>query len=169
MQTLIQKQVRVTHTHHTFSQRGVQGSSGHPIAHFGQPNIHTCTMQWDEKELDTHFAPNMYFWTPNSEILAKALIHTGTCTLSMGTFRSHIYYVDCNRHYKLHHALRHSSCTARASPPPSHPLPGRRMRKRPFMPVGDTTHARRGVCDVRTMQSAQWTCHHIKSLKATRV
>ena len=30
-------------------------------------------MQWDEKELDTLFTPNVYFWTPNSEILAKAL------------------------------------------------------------------------------------------------
>ena len=28
-------------------------------------------MQWDEKELDTHFTQNVYFWTPNSEILAK--------------------------------------------------------------------------------------------------
>ena len=32
-----------------------------------------CIMQWNEKELDTHFTPNVYFWTPNSEILAKAL------------------------------------------------------------------------------------------------
>ena len=31
-------------------------------------------MQWDEKELDTQFTPNLCFWTPNSEILAKALI-----------------------------------------------------------------------------------------------
>ena len=30
-------------------------------------------MQWDEKKLDTQFTPNVYFWTPNSEILAKAL------------------------------------------------------------------------------------------------
>ena len=30
-------------------------------------------MQWDEKELDTQFNPNAYFWTPISEILAKAL------------------------------------------------------------------------------------------------
>ena len=29
-------------------------------------------MQWDETELDTQFTPNVYFWTPNSEILAKA-------------------------------------------------------------------------------------------------
>ena len=33
-------------------------------------------MQWDEKEFDTQFSPNVYFWTPNSEILAKALIQT---------------------------------------------------------------------------------------------
>ena len=32
-------------------------------------------MQWDEKELDTQFTPNVYFWTPNSEILAQALIN----------------------------------------------------------------------------------------------
>ena len=31
-------------------------------------------MQWDEKELDTQFTPNVQFWTPNSEILAKALL-----------------------------------------------------------------------------------------------
>ena len=31
-------------------------------------------MQWDEKELDTQLTPNVYFWTPNSKILAKALI-----------------------------------------------------------------------------------------------
>ena len=31
-------------------------------------------MQWDEKELDTQFTPNVYFWTPNSEILAKAVV-----------------------------------------------------------------------------------------------
>ena len=30
-------------------------------------------MYWDEKELDTQFTPNVYFWIPNSEILAKAL------------------------------------------------------------------------------------------------
>ena len=30
-------------------------------------------MQWDEKELDTQFTTNVYVWTPNSEILAKAL------------------------------------------------------------------------------------------------
>ena len=31
-------------------------------------------MQWDEKELDTKFNPNAYFWTPNSEILDKPVI-----------------------------------------------------------------------------------------------
>ena len=36
-------------------------------------SIFLCIMQWDEKELDTQFTPNVYFWTPNSEILAKAL------------------------------------------------------------------------------------------------
>ena len=29
-------------------------------------------MQWDDKE----FTQNVYFWTPNSEILAKALLQT---------------------------------------------------------------------------------------------
>ena len=31
-------------------------------------------MQWDEKEKnwDTQFTSNVYFWTPNSEILVKA-------------------------------------------------------------------------------------------------
>ena len=33
-----------------------------------------CIMQWDEKELDTRFTPNVYFWIPNSGILAKALL-----------------------------------------------------------------------------------------------
>ena len=50
-----------------FSQRGVWVSSGHPIADF------FYFMQWDEKELDTQFIPNVYFWIPNSEILTKAL------------------------------------------------------------------------------------------------
>ena len=68
------------HSHDTveqaFSQKGVRVSFGHPIADFGHPNIHIflCIMQWDEKELDTQFAPNVYFWTPNSEILANALL-----------------------------------------------------------------------------------------------
>ena len=35
-------------------------------------------MQWDEKELDTQFTPNVYFWTPNSEVLAKALSYMYT-------------------------------------------------------------------------------------------
>ena len=30
-------------------------------------------MNRDEKKLDTQFTPNVYFWTPNSKILAKAL------------------------------------------------------------------------------------------------
>ena len=36
-------------------------------------SIFLCIMQCDEKELDTQFTPNLYFWTPNSEILAKDL------------------------------------------------------------------------------------------------
>ena len=31
-------------------------------------------LQWDEKELDPQITPNVYFWTPNSEILAKTLV-----------------------------------------------------------------------------------------------
>ena len=46
---------------------------GHPMADFGHPNIHIFFVQWDEKELDAQFTANVYFWTPNSEILAKAL------------------------------------------------------------------------------------------------
>ena len=38
-------------------------------------------MQWDEKELNTQFTPNVYFWTSNSEILAKALAFGTTCRL----------------------------------------------------------------------------------------
>ena len=38
-------------------------------------------MQWDEKELDTQFTPNVYIWTPNSEILAKALVSISTSFL----------------------------------------------------------------------------------------
>ena len=58
-----------------FSQRGVWLSFGHPMADFGHPNIHIflCIMQWDDKALYTQFTPNVYFWTPDSEILAKAL------------------------------------------------------------------------------------------------
>ena len=48
-------------------------SFGHPIADFGHPrlSIFFCAMQWDEKESDTQFTPNVYIWTP--KILAKAL------------------------------------------------------------------------------------------------
>ena len=31
-------------------------------------------MQWDKKVLETQFTLNVYIWTPNSEILAKALL-----------------------------------------------------------------------------------------------
>ena len=50
-------------------------SFGHNILDFGHPNLHIfwCVMQWDEMELDTQFNPEMYFRTPNSQILAKAL------------------------------------------------------------------------------------------------
>ena len=65
--------------HQAFGQRGVRVSFGHPIADFGHPNIHIFCV-WDEKELDTQFtpikSPNVYFWTPNSKILAKALHNT---------------------------------------------------------------------------------------------
>ena len=59
-----------------FSQRGVRVSFWHPVAEFGHPNnihIFLCIMQWDKTELDTQFTTNVYFWTPNSEILAIAL------------------------------------------------------------------------------------------------
>ena len=48
-----------------FSQRGVRVSFGHPIADFGDTliSIFLCITQRD-----------VYFWTPNSEILAKALL-----------------------------------------------------------------------------------------------
>ena len=56
----------------TFSQRGVWVYFGHPITDFGHPNIpiFCVSMQWDEKEFDTQFTPKVYFWTPNSEIVA---------------------------------------------------------------------------------------------------
>ena len=40
-------------------------------------SIFLCILQRDEKELDTQFTPNVYFWTPNSEILAKTLMVRG--------------------------------------------------------------------------------------------
>ena len=45
------------------------------ILEFGHPTypFFVCIIQWDEKELDSLFTPNVYFWTPNSEILAKTL------------------------------------------------------------------------------------------------
>ena len=46
-------------------------------------------MQWDEKKLDTQFTPNVYFWTPNSEILAKALVqYVGLLSLLSYTFNA---------------------------------------------------------------------------------
>ena len=55
------------------SQRGVWVS-------FGHPNIHIfCIMQWDEKELDTHFTPNVYFEHP---ILKSQVWVYGECVLN---------------------------------------------------------------------------------------
>ena len=56
-------------------------------------------MQWDEKELDIQFTPNvyMYFWTPNSEILAKAL--DGTCTVYLKLILS---ILDIKTHVTCH-------------------------------------------------------------------
>ena len=58
-----------------YSQRGIRVSFAHPLADFGHPNVSKCLciMQWDKKELDTLFYPNVYFGKPNSEILPKAL------------------------------------------------------------------------------------------------
>ena len=36
-------------------------------------------MQWDENELDTQFTLNVYFLTPNSEILAKCDLKICSC------------------------------------------------------------------------------------------
>ena len=61
--------------HQAFSQRGVWVSFEHPklILLIFYTLIFFCIMQWDEKELATQFTQNLYFWTPNSEILATAL------------------------------------------------------------------------------------------------
>ena len=55
-----------------FSQRGVFWTPYYWIWTPQYPYFF-CIMQWDEKELDTQFTQNVYFWTPNSQILAKAL------------------------------------------------------------------------------------------------
>ena len=49
-----------------------RGVSGCLFGHPDYPYL-LCIMQWDEKELDIQVIPNVYFWTPNSEILAKSL------------------------------------------------------------------------------------------------
>ena len=54
-----------------FSQRGVWVFFGHPNIHIFVYNVYHAIIQCDEKELKTQFTPNVYFWTPNSEILAK--------------------------------------------------------------------------------------------------
>ena len=46
-------------------------------------------MQWDEKELDSQLTPSVYFWTPNFEILAKALVKSRVnplCSIDMKAF-----------------------------------------------------------------------------------
>ena len=58
---------------------GLKNVFSRPLARgvsFAHPNIHIflCTMQWDEKELDIQFTPNVHFWTPNSEILARPTV-----------------------------------------------------------------------------------------------
>ena len=40
-------------------------------------SIFLCIIQWDKKELNTQVTPNVYFWTPNSEILATAMPAAG--------------------------------------------------------------------------------------------
>ena len=50
-------------------------------------NIFFLILQWDEKELYTQFDPNYaYFWTPNSEILAKALVQKTTNCVKLNCF-----------------------------------------------------------------------------------
>ena len=44
-------------------------------------------MQRDEKELDTQFTPNVHFWTPDSQIMAKALFVTDVFTLQKQEFK----------------------------------------------------------------------------------
>ena len=57
-----------------FSQRGVRVSFGHPFAEFGHPNIHIFVYNaMGCKGIGHPIHPNVYFWTPNFEILAKAL------------------------------------------------------------------------------------------------
>ena len=46
---------------------------GHPMADFGHPNIHIFVCNGMKKNWTPNSPPNVYFWTPNSEILAKAL------------------------------------------------------------------------------------------------
>ena len=57
-----------------------------------QISIVFCIMQWDEKALDTQFTPNVYFWTPSSEILAKAqlgaIAYFATILQNIGGFLS---------------------------------------------------------------------------------
>ena len=58
-----------------FSQRGVRVSFGHPSADFGHLNIHIFVYNaigWKGIGHPIHL--NMYFWTPNSKILAKVLL-----------------------------------------------------------------------------------------------
>ena len=51
-------------------------------------------MQRDVKEMDTQFTSNVYFWTPNSEILAKAL--------SEGHFHCNLYYIQRKKQQHTH-------------------------------------------------------------------
>ena len=47
-------------------------------------------MQWDEKELDTKFTPNVYIWTPNSESWDFEGMHP--CTNMIFSYKSLIFF-----------------------------------------------------------------------------
>ena len=51
--------------------------------------IFLCLMQWDKKVLETQFTANVYIWTPNYEIMAKALL-----SVKIAVFYSVIKYID---------------------------------------------------------------------------
>ena len=72
-------------------------SFGHLIADFGHPNIH-CVMQWDEKEFDIQFTPNMYFGCPILRSWLKPWLGN--------TFRSTVD-VHVNINYRKSTSIRH--------------------------------------------------------------
>ena len=99
-----------TYANQAFSQRGVWVSLDNLLLSLDTLIcVYIYIMQWNEKELDTQFTPNVYFWTPNSEILAKALILAQQMDINIQSWDVSIYTEMCT-YYRLRFQLSLHKC-----------------------------------------------------------